>query len=66
MLENQSAVRDKMTKILDSQLKSKDLKDLIVNGDQKEVILGVSECQKNKIELQGKHILKFLKEVSKA
>ena len=49
---------------LKKQLDSKRLTKLVVYGDDKEYMLGISPSQLSKIELQGRHILKVLTIIS--
>ena len=50
ILEKESVVRQQSMNELERQLKSKDACDLILHGDQKEFLLGVSKHQKFQVE----------------
>ena len=57
--------RQQSTSQLEKQLKSKDVFDLILHGDQKEFVLCLSKHQKFQVEKEGRHVLKELQVFSR-
>jgi len=64
MLEKESVIRKQIISLLEEQLKSNNVKDLILYGNQKEFMLGLTKYQIYQIEKEGRYILKVLQVVS--